>query len=258
MIAAKTVLLAFSMFSAIPVRTKNADWSEKNLRFILCAFPLVGVAIGAAIFIAETIFRRFLQELFFLRAAILTAIPVLFSGGIHLDGFCDTADAISSHQSREKMLEIMSDSRAGAFAVIFCALYFVLYFSAMAELENTVPFIFAFVMERQLSALSVAVFPLAKNTGLAKMFADSSARRAVIFSSTIGFFVLSAALIAIFGISGFLVILPCVIAFGAYYVFSAQVFGGITGDLAGAFVQTAELFCAIFSAAGGKIIQAHF
>lgn len=42
--------------------------------------------------------------------------------------FCDTTDALSSHQPRERKLEILKDSHTGAFAVIWCAVYFILYF----------------------------------------------------------------------------------------------------------------------------------
>ena len=51
-------------------------------------------------------------------------IPVLVTGGIHLDGLLDTADALSSWQTRERRLEILKDSHAGAFAIIVCCGYF--------------------------------------------------------------------------------------------------------------------------------------
>ena len=42
-------------------------------------------------------------------AAGCLAVPLLVTGGIHLDGFCDTADALASHQSRERKLEILKE-----------------------------------------------------------------------------------------------------------------------------------------------------
>ena len=44
---------------------------------------------------------------------------------IHMDGFLDTMDALNSYGSREKKLEILKDSRTGAFAVIGFGLYLV-------------------------------------------------------------------------------------------------------------------------------------
>ena len=55
---------------------------------------------------------------------ILLLISVFVTGGIHLDGLLDTADAMSSYQERERRLEILKDSHAGAFAVITCVVYF--------------------------------------------------------------------------------------------------------------------------------------
>ena len=46
MIVLQTIAVAFAMFSAIPV--PQFDWNEKNMRYAMCAFPLIGVVIGAA------------------------------------------------------------------------------------------------------------------------------------------------------------------------------------------------------------------
>ena len=51
-------------------------------------------------------------------AVALVLVPVIVTGGIHVDGLLDTSDALSSWRDREKRLEILKDSHAGAFAVI--------------------------------------------------------------------------------------------------------------------------------------------
>ena len=82
----------------------------------MCFFPLVGVVTG----ILEVILGNALLvytscgTLFF--AGVMTLLPVLVNGGIHMDGFLDTMDALNSYGSREKKLEILKDSRTGAFA----------------------------------------------------------------------------------------------------------------------------------------------
>jgi len=68
-----------------------------------------------------------------LYAVVLTLIPVVITGGIHLDGLLDTADALSSYQPRERRLEILKDSHAGAFAIIVCCMYFLAYFGFASE-----------------------------------------------------------------------------------------------------------------------------
>ena len=86
-------LIALSMYSRIPV--PQAEWTEKNLRWALCFFPLVGAVIGALGYGVYCL-CEFLALPQLLAGALLTALPVVVTGGIHLDGFCDTTDAISS------------------------------------------------------------------------------------------------------------------------------------------------------------------
>lgn len=92
----------------------------------MCFFPVVGVIIGALVFGAGQLILRYTEcgKLFF--AAVMTMIPVAVTGGIHLDGFADTIDAVSSYKDREKKLEILKDPHTGAFAVIGLCAYFLL------------------------------------------------------------------------------------------------------------------------------------
>ena len=71
-----------------------------------------------------------------LRSAGYVLIPVAVTGGIQLDGLLDTADALSSYQPRERKLEILKDSNAGAFAVITACCYFLAAFGIFSELDS--------------------------------------------------------------------------------------------------------------------------
>lgn len=241
----KTIALSFAMFSAIPLPTKKIEWSEENMRYMLCSFSLVGVVIALVWLAADYVFARYFPSSQMLRAAILTAIPVLITGGIHLDGFCDTVDALSSHREREKKLEILKDSHCGAFALIYTSLYLVVYAFAVCDIKKIdVPLCAVFVLERLLSALSVATFPLAKSSGLVHTFASASAKRIVAFFCALCFVLLSSALIVFYALSGFAVVATSFVVFIGYYVIAKKEFGGITGDISGAFVQVTEI-CAM-------------
>jgi len=122
MIVLQTIAVAFAMFSAIPV--PQFDWNEKNMRYAMCAFPLIGVVIGAAWCVCGA-----LPLPGFAKAAGFALIPVWITGGIHLDGYADTCDALSSYGDREKKLEILKDPHCGAFAVIRLCSYFLAYFA---------------------------------------------------------------------------------------------------------------------------------
>ena len=100
----ETAAVALTMFSAIPV--KQPVWNEKNMRYALCAFPLVGL-VCAVLWWAWLAVCRLLGLPDLLRAGGLCLLPVLVTGGIHLDGYADTCDALASYGDREKKLEIL-------------------------------------------------------------------------------------------------------------------------------------------------------
>ena len=97
----------------------------------------------------------------------------------------------------------------------------------------------ALVLERALSGLAVASFPMAKNTGLAHTFATAADRTTVHRVLMVLASLLSAALLAL---GGWALVLAAFLVFARYHVVSDKQFGGITGDLAGWFLQKAELW----------------
>ena len=99
--------IAISMYSKIPAPT--VDWNDKNMKYAMCFFPVVGVVTGLLQFGAGYVLLTYTSCGKLLFAAVMTLIPVLVTGGIHLDGYADTIDALSSWGDREKKLEILKD-----------------------------------------------------------------------------------------------------------------------------------------------------
>ena len=128
----KSVIIAFAMYSKIPM--PHVEWDKRSLSWALCAFPLVGVVIGAVLY--GWLYLADFLDLTALKAAGAVALPLALSGCIHLDGFCDTCDALSSHQSRERKLEILKDSHTGAFAIICCGLYLLVSYAPWREVNT--------------------------------------------------------------------------------------------------------------------------
>lgn len=128
-----SVAMAFSMFSIVPA--PMVEWKKENMKYMLCALPLVGIVISFALCIWHQLCQWF-QIGSVLFAAGATLIPLAVSGGIHMDGFCDTVDALSSHAAPQRKQEILKDSHAGAFAIIFAVAYVLLYFALCTEVER--------------------------------------------------------------------------------------------------------------------------
>lgn len=238
MIILETMAVAFTMFSAIPM--PQVEWNRDNMRYALCAFPLIGVVVGLA-YAAVWKVCGVLAVPAILRGALLCLIPVWITGGIHLDGFADTCDARASHAEPARRQEILKDPHVGSFAVIRLCAYFVLMFALWTSLPELpwIPVLLGFCLSRTLSGLAVASFLLAKNTGLAHTFAEAADRKRVRGILTATDIALSLGMCAC-GLYGCVMAAAAHIVFAYYYRMSRREFGGLSGDLAGWFLVQAE------------------
>ena len=117
----KTLLHAFvmcqSMFCSIPC--PFAIWDEKARPKMLLFLPAVGLEIGLLWVVLNGLLRSFkIPNLVY--GLVMCAFPYSITGFIHLDGFMDVVDAISSWRDLEQRRKILKDSHAGSFAVIWC------------------------------------------------------------------------------------------------------------------------------------------
>lgn len=232
--------IAFAMYSKIPML--RADWTKENMRYVMCFFPLIGVVIGALIY-GWSYLAPYLSLGGILPTVGYVMIPVLVTGGIHLDGFLDTADALSSYQPMEKKLEILKDSHAGAFAMIAGISYFLLALGIWSELGwAQIPVLTGgYVLSRALSGFAVVTFPCAKNTGLVAMFSDAAQKKRVRVTMAVYILCCCVWVCVLHLRYGIALLFGAALTFIHYYHMSKKQFGGITGDLAGYFVQVCEL-----------------
>lgn len=250
----RSLCMAFSMYSRIPA--PRMEWKDENMAYAMCFFPAVGVFI--ALFTALWLYAASLLGIgTILAAAVASLIPLAVSGGIHMDGFCDTADALGSHAPRERMLEIMKDPRAGVSAVMAAAAYTLVSFALWTETTAPSPALWALlcapVLSRALSALAVVTFKSARGNGLLASFKNASDTVAVRAVSVLWALVCAAFMIWRAPLAGGLAVAAEALAFTAYRVMSYRRFGGTTGDVAGWFVQTAELAALTAFVAGNAI-----
>ncbi len=237
-------LLAFAMYSKIPV--PRADWSEDKMKYVMCFFPLIGVVIGA-LAVGFGALCSCLDTPELLRASGLTVIPLLVTGGIHMDGFVDTTDALSSYQSRERKLEILKDSHTGAFAIIVTGIYLVVSLGMWSGIPDEYLMVMAisFVFSRALSGMSVVTFKNARTDGLLATFSTNAEKYVTRF--VLAVFLLSAGvgMILLDWKAGLFAVAAGLFVFCYYRYKAYKEFGGITGDLAGWFTELCELFMGI-------------
>ena len=238
----RSFCMALTMYSRLPA--PRVAWREENMAYAMCFFPVIGGVIGLLMFLLLAL-GELLSLGRTLMAAFLTVLPLAVTGGIHMDGFCDVADARASHAPREKKLEIMKDPHAGAFAVIACGAYLLVNFGLWHEvpLSGSSMRVLALspVLSRGLSALAVVSFRGARRDGLLATFRSASDVRVVRIVS--GLWITAAACVMLWRapLAGGAAVVAAGASFLHYRIMAYREFGGATGDLAGYFVQVCEL-----------------
>lgn len=247
----KSFFIALSMYSKIPM--PQFPWEEKDMRYAMCFFSLVGAIIGVAEVVWFFICQRYkVGNIAF--SFVGAALPLLISGGIHMDGFMDTMDALHSYQGKERKLEILKDSHIGAFSVICLLGYELLYLGAFSEIKTFWQMLLVaitFFLSRTLSGIGVVSFKCARQEGTLYVFADSAHRRVVKLSLYLQLVLAVILLLYVSPVCGIVVAVGMFLVF-AYYRYKAyREFGGITGDLAGYFVTLAEAAAVVLVAVTG-------
>ncbi|HUH65594.1 MAG TPA: adenosylcobinamide-GDP ribazoletransferase [Syntrophales bacterium] len=111
----KPLFAAIQFLTVIPF-PKSFVCGEKELARSMPYFPVVGLLIGIAIAVFDHVIGMILPPL---PASVMTVIAMTaISGGLHMDGLADTADGFFSARPRERVLEIMRDSRTGVMGVL--------------------------------------------------------------------------------------------------------------------------------------------
>lgn len=236
----KALIIAFSIYSRIPM--PQFQWKDEDMRYMLCFFPWVGAVIGG-VFYGWLRFCGAYQVGEVGRATTSVAIPLLITGGFHVDGFMDTMDAFHSYQPREKKLAILKDSHIGAFSVIMLLLYGLIFLGACSELKEQVLINIVcagFCLSRCLSGISVVSFPAAKKDGMLYQFASSAQKRVVKGVLWLEVLVCIGFMVAQSFVFGVVILFAALLSFGYYFYRCKKELGGITGDTAGYFILLCE------------------
>lgn len=173
-----------------------------------------------------------------------------------MDGFTDTIDAKSSCQPAKEKLRILKDPHVGAFAVIYAQIYLLLCFGGFSEVTNREIGCIAigYVYSRILSGLSVVMLRKAKSEGMAAAAANAAAKsvRRILLAEL---FLCIAGLLVCSPVFGTVCALMGGISFLSYRSMAYRQFGGITGDLAGYFLQVCELEMLLGVVFASKLLQ---
>lgn len=229
----KGLILSLQFFSRIPINV-DIEFQEKNIGYSIFFMPLVGALIGGIGVIIYNVFYPYNG----LVATFLTLFTtIVLTGGLHLDGLSDTLDGFMSGSDRERTIEIMKDSRIGAFGVMSIVLLILSKFTFIYAMPRSfLPIILSFANSRLVVSRLIAYKRNAKEDGLGELFRRSSPRKLVNISTLI--YVVILVLINI----KYLIPLFMAYLLGEYVSFiSYKKIDGLTGDVYGAIIELGDL-----------------
>ena len=235
------LLIALQFLTRLPVSLPGIPTPEQVGRSLLW-YPLVGLLLGLLLWGAHLLLG---QASAVLQAAIILALWVGLSGGLHLDGLADTADAWGGgFGDRERTLTIMKDPRSGPIAVVVLLLVLLLKFAALVVLLGQSAWaglLLAPWLGRALLPLLLLTTPYVRAGGLGAALAEHLPRQPLPWVLAV-----HALAMLLLGWSAVLALGTAVLAFWLLRRAFVARLGGTTGDTAGALLELGE--CAVLLA----------
>jgi adenosylcobinamide-GDP ribazoletransferase len=241
----KRFAAAIQFLTVLPV---PCNCAERELGRSTLLFPVIGLLIGAGIVMVNFALSAVLPPLVVNVLLVIAMLAV--SGGLHMDGLADTADGFLSSRPRERILEIMKDSRTGAMGVIAVVCVLCLKIAALVSVPNNLRWPTLLLMPlagRCALVIEMAALPYARpEGGLGSVFAVNKSPIDAFFA----IFVLSATACWSLGWRGLISAGAAVLVTLVFSFWCRRKIGGFTGDTLGAACELAELAPALVAVAG--------
>lgn len=247
---------------------------DRNLARSLTWTPFVGLLLGLVGLAVGHFATVFWPHAYFLRAALIVFTWACLTGGLHLDGLADTFDAVMSHRSRERMLEIMKDSRIGAMGALALVgvLSLKVFFIAAAGNYWWLATLLAPMLGRWANLVGIFCFPPAREGGLGRGFQAHTDRQQMLVATLLLFWLPLLLLVGsrirylpdyappvvvdpvgLLDFARFLVATALVAAVSGLLAWRwTRLLGGLTGDTYGALTEIGE--CVALAALGASAL----
>ena len=241
------ILLAFQFFTVIPIR-KELPLGRKEVTAMYMALPFVGAITGLILYLMSALLINNLGAGPLLAAIFIVLTSIVLTGGLHLDGWADTADAFFSYQDKKKRLEILEDPRLGAFgtmALVFLILVKVGIFHEifMRGAGSLLLFMVIPLLARVGMTICFVTLPTAKDKGIAFFFKEKLQQKTVLICASLTGILVLITFASLTWNLGLALLFAAALVASIYLfrIWARRHFGGITGDLAGAFIEGMEM-----------------
>ncbi|VDN46563.1 Adenosylcobinamide-GDP ribazoletransferase [Petrocella atlantisensis] len=228
----KSFIMMLTYITRIPFPIK-LEYDEKTFVKGLYAMPIIGLFIGMVMAGAMWIMKDQMPQV---KAFVMILIYLAMVGGLHLDGLADYIDGIFSGRTKDRILEIMSDSRIGSFGVIGLCLYFIGMYTGL-QYSSWQVVLLAPVVARVMAIWVIGFGTYAKKDGMGKGLIDYG-------RPWHGLCMLMILTAVVFIWQPILIKYVFMILFGTVLLlrWTTKQMGGITGDVIGAVIESTQVF----------------
>lgn len=248
---AEGFLLAIQFFTILPVR-KQIDMNDRTIPWMVGFLPVIGLLIGTSILAIAVMLQPLLSPSPVMVALFIWLSFIVWTGGLHLDGWTDVSDAYFSYSSLDKRQTILKDPRVGAFGVlsliVLLAVKGILLYDIAAQFSASgFWLVWIPVLSRTAMALLLIQMPLSKHEGMAFFLKKSLKKEQVsipLLLAGVSLFVPLLYYSFDWQLAGLLLIGTVVWAF-LFIRFIQKEFGGVSGDLLGACLEGGEVWSLI-------------
>ena len=237
-------IVAWRLLTAIPLGRRDLAIEQPGPS--MAWFPLVGLIIGALLVLIDSALVRLLPSL--PATALLLVTWVAITGALHLDGFIDCCDGLLVPKPAERRLEIMKDSRVGAFGVVGAICLLLVKFSGLAALapdERLGWLLIVPALSRWTMVWAAWRYPSARPDGLAVWFRQGLGWSHVAIAA--GTALLAALIFR--GLSGVITFAALWLIAWLFAVWVQRRIPGLTGDVYGAINELSEVAGLLLAAA---------
>ena len=243
------IILLIQFMTRIPIPIK-VEYSEKQLGKGIKYFPLVGYLIGIIIFITGIVLNKYIDNKYII-SLLLILIELKLVGLIHIDGLADSFDGLFSYRDKDRILEIMKDSRVGTNGVVVLIFYYLAKLILIAEIISRGDMrclIIYPIIARMSTSVNAGFGVYARDNGMSTGIIGMNQVKDSIFSVILTLLLI----ILVYYNSGILKGLVMFVA-GILFIFYFRrvvykIIGGITGDTMGASLEMTGLIVLLIGA----------
>lgn len=234
----RSLAMMIAFFTRIPMKYGH-EFDEDDYCIGIMFLPIIGLIISSGLFVLK-------HALFFANPYVSGLVMLIFyiwiTGGLHIDGLADTFDGIFSGRERDRMFEIMKDSRVGSFGAISISLLMISYVILFADNAPGAILMMGVVGKSSVLA-SASISNYAKDEmGIGTMFVENCGVReryiGIVFTAVVSIF------------AGYELMIPAGITFvltALITQYLKKVLGGMTGDTMGFMGEVSQIIFLILS-----------